>query len=399
MSVAKPRRYTTPSGEGRWMVDVILGLPDAPAGAPAYRKRKYGFRTRGAAWEWGVRHEREVIRGGPPSKRQEVPNLSALVDEFLEWSRVNGGRRGPVGDTWADRQRSAFRIWVAPRLGELKVTEVDERRLADLVKAMRTADPPRKPRTIRNTLDVVRGALQLAKRHRLIATLPEFPHVHLDRPKRLTHAYEEAHTLIEAARQWNDPASLPVVALVLFASLRAGEVMGLRWEDVDLEGELLHVRRSVTCRGAVKAPKTEAGERTIPLAPTLAAALREWRARAPVGVPWVFHADRAPVSHKWLKVRVLPVLRRAGLAEGEPLQRLRRTFVTQAKSRGIPYDQVLRWSGHEVRADDVSAAHYTGEFPMDLQREWIALLEEPPLHAAGGSRGDILATWRRRVAN
>ena len=76
--------------------------------------------------------------------------------------------------------------------------------------------------------------------------------------------------------------------------------------------------------------------------------------------------------------RSLPVLRQAGLDQTEPLQRLRRTFNTEAKAREIPYDQVLRWMGHEARADDVNGSHYTGEFQLDQQREWIARLEHKP---------------------
>ena len=61
----------------------------------------------------------------------------------------------------------------------------------------------------------------------------------------------------------------------IFTGLRASELRGLRWADVDLKKGELHVRQRADRYNAIGAPKSEAGERTVPLPPIVANALRE----------------------------------------------------------------------------------------------------------------------------
>lgn len=54
------------------------------------------------------------------------------------------------------------------------------------------------------------------------------------------------------------------MALAIFTGMRRGEIIGLRWEDVDLSTNVLHVRRNVTYpkgdnRPCIGTPKTESG--------------------------------------------------------------------------------------------------------------------------------------------
>ena len=68
------------------------------------------------------------------------------------------------------------------------------------------------------------------------------------------------------------------MALVLFTGLRRGEVLGLRWEDIDVEHGMIHVKRNVTYHGSVASvgtPKTVNGYRDVPLIPHLISALEE----------------------------------------------------------------------------------------------------------------------------
>jgi integrase len=60
-------------------------------------------------------------------------------------------------------------------------------------------------------------------------------------------------------------------------SQRASELRGLRWSNVDLHKKELHVGQRADRYHVIRKPKTEAGERTVPLPPTLVCILREWR--------------------------------------------------------------------------------------------------------------------------
>jgi integrase len=73
----------------------------------------------------------------------------------------------------------------------------------------------------------------------------------------------------------------PLLLTAIFSGLRASELRGLRWNDVDLKRGELHVRQRADRYGTVGRPKSEAGERTIPLPPLLINALREHKLASP----------------------------------------------------------------------------------------------------------------------
>lgn len=66
-----------------------------------------------------------------------------------------------------------------------------------------------------------------------------------------------------------NPDDALLVALLLYTGMRRGEVLGLRWRDIDLDNGLIHVERSITygnCNGGmIGPPKSAAGFRSIPI--------------------------------------------------------------------------------------------------------------------------------------
>jgi len=73
----------------------------------------------------------------------------------------------------------------------------------------------------------------------------------------------------------------PLLLMAIFAGLRASEIRGLRWEDVDLKRAGLHVRQRADKFKTIGKPKSAAGERSIPMPPILVNALREWKLACP----------------------------------------------------------------------------------------------------------------------
>jgi integrase len=73
------------------------------------------------------------------------------------------------------------------------------------------------------------------------------------------------------------------VLTALFAGLRASELRGLRWQDVDLDEGLIHVRQRADAWGRIGPPKSAAGSRDIPLVPMVVNALRQWQSTCPPG--------------------------------------------------------------------------------------------------------------------
>lgn len=88
---------------------------------------------------------------------------------------------------------------------------------------------------------------------------------------------EEIKAIVGAlAGRWR-----PVLLTAIFTGLRASELRGLRWSDVDLDRREIHVRQRADRFNEIGRPKSEAGERTVPMPPLVANTLREWRLACP----------------------------------------------------------------------------------------------------------------------
>jgi integrase len=75
--------------------------------------------------------------------------------------------------------------------------------------------------------------------------------------------------------------SSALLLTAIFTGLRASELRGLRWPDVDLSKGELHVRQRADRFGTLGAPKSAGSRRTVPLLPMVVNALREWRLACP----------------------------------------------------------------------------------------------------------------------
>lgn len=88
---------------------------------------------------------------------------------------------------------------------------------------------------------------------------------------------DEVKALLAAASgRWR-----PFLLAAIFTGMRASELRGLAWSAVDLDGRLIHVRQRADRYSDMGRPKSEAGDRTIPIPPLLANALREWQLACP----------------------------------------------------------------------------------------------------------------------
>ena len=88
---------------------------------------------------------------------------------------------------------------------------------------------------------------------------------------------QEIKAIVEAL----DGRWRPILLVAIITGLRSSELRGLRWADVDLKKSELHVRQRADRYNEIGRPKSESGERTVPLPPMVVNTLREWKLGCP----------------------------------------------------------------------------------------------------------------------
>lgn len=151
-------------------------------------------------------------------------------------------------------------------------------------------------------------------------------------------------TLCEACERWR-----LFFSFLAHTGLRIGEAIALRWDDVDLGGRRVQVRRRFY-RGSFAPPKSRYGRRAVPLSPRMAQAL--WRLRGTAGDDeLVFASETGGVldSSNLMRRVLKPAARRAGVA-WVGFHTFRHTCATTLFRRGLNPKQAQVWLGHHSPA-------------------------------------------------
>ncbi len=179
--------------------------------------------------------------------------------------------------------------------------------------------------------------------------------------------------------------------------LRRGEVLGLRWSDIDLRARTLTINQArvlVEYRVRIEEPKSRNGKRTLPLDGELVAALAALTALRKrqleestiagtaylsglAGLDWyqggeyvITDAAGAPVHPEWYSDEFGRLLRRAGLRR-ITLHDSRHTTLTLMEHAGVPISIISKWAGHYDSA--FTQKTYVHASEEDLQRGQAAL--------------------------
>jgi integrase len=199
----------------------------------------------------------------------------------------------------------------------------------------------------------------------------------------------------------------PLLLTAIFTGLRSSELRGLRWADVDLKKSALHVRQRADKFNKIGAPKSESGERTVPLSPILVDTLREWKLACPKGeADLVFPNGNGGIeNHANIVQRGLaPALVAAGVTtkSGEAkytgLHALRHFYASWCINRpedgglGLPLKMVQQRMGHATLA--MTSDSYGHLFPSgDNGHEMMAaeklLFSYKPQKKSGQHTGNI----------
>src|SRR4051794_15906472 len=174
---------------------------------------------------------RADIAGRKRRGERVAPSKLTLGEYVPVWLAGQEGRLRPKTITTYEGN---LRLHVLPRLGRLRLGEIKTDDIASLASEMHRAGYA--GWTIKGTVAALSGLLRHAARRGLI---PENPVARLERGERPTTTEKEKRVLsadeigrlLDAA----DAKYRPVLATAVGTGLRLGELLGLRWQDVDVD--------------------------------------------------------------------------------------------------------------------------------------------------------------------
>ena len=173
---------------------------------------------------------------------------------------------------------------------------------------------------------------------------------------------EEIQRLLIQAKEDN---CFELFLLELTTGLRRGEILALRWDDLDFRTEALRVERQVQrIQGnlVVSQPKTRASSRSILLPVPVLKILKQYRQSA--SSRWMFPSPRkedTPLDPAAVRKKLSAVLRRAGCPAAR-FHDLRHTFATSALEHGMDVKTLSTVIGHVSSATTLNIyAHVTDE--------------------------------------
>jgi integrase len=321
--------------------------PDGPKRKYVYG-RKYGEVQKRLAEAMG-----DVARGILFDDKNLT--VGEYLDRFLE-----DVQRGSVRESTYSRDKYLLANHVKPALGRMKLRNLSAMHLQRLYRDK--LDAGLSPATVQKMHHVIHKALSQAVRWDLIGRNPA------DAVKAPTPSTEEMRPLsADEARRLLDAAKgdrlEALYVLAVHTGMRRGELLGLKWSDVDLEGSAVSVRRTLTCTGngkgvALGDPKTKRSRRTVRLTREATEALRGHLTRQlrqieeardhyrDEGLVFATEAGTLINPSNLRQRSFAPLLKRAGLPPSVRFHDLRHTTATLLLSRGVHPKFVQELLGH-----------------------------------------------------
>jgi integrase len=279
-----------------------------------------------------------------------------IADAAVDWIKrveANGMRNdGPAERATVRQYREHVRLHIVPRAGKLKLAKLTKKDVENfrdgLLKKGEGEDAP-KPMSRAMAIKVLTSFKSLLK---VAGVGHHAADVTLGNKKRSQRKLEigrdiptpaEIKRLIDASK--DNLKKHAMLRTLVFTGLRASELRGLRWRDVDRTHGELHVRQRADRFNDIGSPKTKESRRTIPIGPQLTLVLNEWWLKCPKGeLDLVFPTRTGAIDHhKNVDRSLAPVMKAAGIVtkDGKPkytgLHAFRHYFASwciNEKSRG-----------------------------------------------------------------
>jgi integrase len=296
--------------------------------------------------------------------------MSQAADELGRRLEIRGRKKSHRLTVASD-----LRNHVVPFFGERDLGTIDPRDIERYIAVKLTSLAPK---TVRNHLNTVHSIFEIGMR---MGWCQSNPVKLADRPvikttetriKFLDQAELEKLLVIPYPSDAFGEIEPTLYLTAAMTGLRQGELIGLRWRDVDFNARKVRVV-SPYVRGEFNDPKSEDSGRSVPLAARAADALQVLRGRSlyPADHDLVFcHPQTgSPLDRSKLVRRFKCALDRAAVRR-ITFHELRHTFGTRMAAAGVPLRTIQHWMGHADSKTTQIYAHYQ---PSDAEAETVDL--------------------------
>jgi integrase len=264
--MATVRKRILPSGKGVWQADYRDG-------SGARRSKQFTLKKDAEAFLTKAQHD--VGQG-----THVADSASVTVNEacrlWLERATDEGLERSTL-----DQYRQHAEIHIKPVLGSQKVskltTPIAQKFADDLGKRVSRS-------MVKKVMGSLSGIFSEAQRQGHAATNPVKAVKIARQSSREVEELEmptksELAAILTATPQKHKA----FIWTAVFTGMRASELRGLMWQDVDLNAAIIHVRRRADKYSQISFPKSKAGTRKIPIPPTVVELLKAWKEECPAG--------------------------------------------------------------------------------------------------------------------
>jgi integrase len=276
---------------------------------------------------------------------ESAPDLETAGRHFIAQRRLLGRKKSTLED-----YESTLRVHLVPFFGTGAISEIDLPVVESFISTK--LDEGKAPKSIRNYLGLLHSILDYGVKRGWCPTNPvalvEKPHAHGDQDIRFLTIGELEAILDATPKTPLGRVDRLVYLTAAMTGMRRGEVVAVRWQDIDWHARLIRVRRNFT-RAQFGTPKSRRSSRAVPLASRLADELKAHYEMTPFseGGDLVFaHPEIGTVlDPSKLRKRFLACVRRAGVRPVR-FHDLRHTFGTQMAAAGAPLRAIQEWLGH-----------------------------------------------------
>lgn len=277
MSVRR-RTWTTDAGaeKSAWVVDYV----DAKG-----KRRLKSFKLKKDADAFAATAHVEVREGVHVAER-DTCTVKQAGDLWIATCEAAGLERATI-----DQYRQHLRLHIEPLIGDDRLSKItvpavrafqdrlrDEGRSQAMVKRVTVSlgsilsDAQERGLTVRNAVH------EMSKRRKGTTAAEKRQKARLRYGVDIPTMGEVRAILTAAEGRYR-----PFLITAIFTGMRSSELRGLSWADADLDKGVIHVRQRADKYQTIGMPKSDAGQRAIPLTPMVVNTLKEWKLACPKG--------------------------------------------------------------------------------------------------------------------